>query len=79
MQSSTSPTPGAQAAGAVSIILAIAETIRELREVPAGHLYAPLMGRMTHEQFEKVLSILTGAGMIERTPAHLLIWKGPTV
>ena len=52
---------------------AIAEAIRELGRVPAGHLYATVMGTLTLEQFEQITGILKGAGLVEEKN-HELIW-----
>ena len=62
---------------AVRIAHVVAETIRDLGEVPSGHLYARLMGVMELHQYEQVIDLLIGAQLIERTPAHLLRWIGP--
>lgn len=76
----TSPqtlTPSQQAAAATSVILAIAEAIRALGQVPSGHLYARLMSKLSLNQYERVIGTLINAGLVEQTPASLLIWKGP--
>ena len=67
----------AAALHAVRIAHAVAETIRELREVPSGHLYARLMGVMDLRQYEQVIDLLIDARLVERAPAHLLRWIGP--
>lgn len=41
-----------QLAAAFAITATKAEAIRELKSVPAGHLYAQVMGRMSLEAFE---------------------------
>jgi len=64
---------------AVRAVAAIAEAIRELGQVPAGHLYAKLMGSMSLDQFEKIISILVKAGLVKRDASHLLHWVGPAV
>ncbi len=69
--------PASKVTAALLIISAIAETVRELGSVPAGHLYAHLMGKLTHEQFEKVVASLERSGLVKQTPAHLLVWTGP--
>ena len=56
---------------------AIAETIRELKSVPSGHLYAQLMGKMSLEVYNGIISKLEGAGMVSRGEGHLLTWIGP--
>lgn len=66
-----------EAIAVVRIAQAVAETIRDLREVPSGHLYARLMGVMTLQQYEQVIDLLIDAHLVERTPSHLLRWIGP--
>lgn len=58
--------------------IAIAEAIQALGEVPAGHLYAHVMGHMSYEAFERILGALVSAGVVSRKN-HLLTWTGPKV
>jgi len=58
-------------------IMAVADSIRELGEVPSGTLYAVLMGKLSLEGFNKVLGILKNAGLVTETEGHLLRWTGP--
>jgi hypothetical protein len=62
---------------ALGILQAVAEAIRELGEVPSGHLYANLMSKLSLAQFEQVLGFLKGAGLVRESNAHLLTWIGP--
>jgi hypothetical protein len=62
---------------AFGILQAVAEAIRELGEVPSGHLYANLMSKLSLAQFEQVLGVLKGAGLVRESNAHLLTWIGP--
>ena len=66
-----------EAIAAVRVAHAVAETIRELGQVPSGHLYARLMGIMELHQYEQVIGLLVDARLIERTPSRLLCWIGP--
>lgn len=66
-----------QARAAFNAVLAVAETIREAREIPSGTMYAALMERVDYAGYEKLISILKGAGLVEETPAHMLRWVGP--
>ncbi len=66
-----------EAIAAVRIAQAVAGAIRDLREVPSGHLYARLMGVMTLQQYEQVIDLLVDAQLVERAPSHLLRWIGP--
>jgi hypothetical protein len=63
-----------EAKAAFGILQAVAEAIRELGEVPSGHLYANLMSKLTLAQFEQVLGVLQGSRAgprVECPPAHL--------
>jgi len=64
---------------ALQITVALAETIRELKEVPAGKLYAALMTRIDHETFERLVKTLEGAGLVKRERSGMLRWIGPEV
>jgi hypothetical protein len=64
---------------AFGILQAVAEAIRELGEVPSGHLYANLMNKLSLAQFEQVLGVLKGAGLVRESNAHLLTWIGPAL
>lgn len=54
---------------------AIAEAIRELREVPSGHLYARLCGSVDFDTYTRVIALLVKVGKISNT-GHLLKWIG---
>jgi hypothetical protein len=62
---------------ALGIVTAVAEAIRELGEVPSGHLYANLMNKLTLDQYEQVIGVLKSTGLITESNAHLLTWLGP--
>ena len=61
---------------ALQILMAVAETIRELGAVPSGHLYATLMGRMSLQEYESLVRILKNADLVSES-AHELRWIGP--
>lgn len=69
---------GKHVAAAFTATVAIAEAIRELGEVPSGHLYAQLMTRMDLRTYQRIIETLKGAGLVSET-AHLLRWTGPTL
>ena len=69
-------TPADLAAG-LEALKAIAEAIRELGEVPSGHLYANLQGHITIGQFEQAIGILKNAGLVRESNAHMLTWIEP--
>ena len=56
---------------------AVADAIKELKQVPSGHLYAHLMGKLSLGQYEYIIGILIGAKLVKRDPSHLLHWVGP--
>lgn len=68
-----------QAKAALGAAMAIAETIRELKEVPSGILYANVMGHMSFDVYQRVIEVLTNAGLVAQQPNHLLRWIGPEV
>ena len=62
---------------AMTILHAVAETVREAGEIPSGTMYAALTGRVTLEGYEQILRILTGAGLIAVDARHMIRWVGP--
>ena len=67
-----------QARAAVAVAGAVGDAIRELGSVPSGHLYARLMGHLSLEAYESILSTLVQTGLVRREANHLLVWSGPT-
>lgn len=65
----------AQRKQAVQIIGAIAEVIREVGEVPSGHLYARLMGKLDLAQYNVCIDVLKKAGLVKEE-RNLLTWIG---
>ncbi len=57
-------------------VMAVAMAIRELGEIPSGHLYARLMGQMDLECYNNIISILKHGKLVEEKH-HLLTWVGP--
>ena len=55
----------------------VGDAIRELGSVPSGHLYARLMGHLSLEEFNEIISTLVRAGLVRRDANHLLVWAGP--
>lgn len=66
-----------QIKAALAIIHALAEVIRDSGEIPAGHLYAHVMGKLSHDQFKQAVGTLVKAGLVRHEPNHLLVWTGP--
>lgn len=65
----------AQVKAAVQIVVAVGETIRDLKSVPSGHLYAQLMGHMSLETYNKVIGVLKNTGAVKEEN-HVLTWVG---
>lgn len=54
---------------------AIGEAIKDLGQVPAGHLYASVMAYMSLAQFNAIVRALRNAGLVKEEH-HLLTWVG---
>lgn len=67
-----------QIAAAVKQLAALAEAIREVGEIPSGHLYAQVMGVMSLEAYASAIRALKNAKLVEEKN-HLLRWVGPAV
>ena len=57
--------------------LALAEAISELGEVPNGHLYAAVMGKMSFGEYQQAIAALKAQKLIKEK-GFLLTWIGPT-
>lgn len=68
----------AQVNAAFALTLAVAETIRECGEAPAGTIYAALIGRVSLEGFQKMIQQLKNAGLVSES-SHMLKWTGPAL
>ena len=72
-----------QVKAALDILIEVGKVIKDATEnspikgIPAGHLYGNLMGTMSLEVFEKIISVLVGAKVVRREDSHLLVWVGP--
>lgn len=62
---------------ALEFLMALADLIREVKTIPAGHLYAAVMGKMDAAAFDRALAVLVDAGLVQRQRSGLLVWKGP--
>lgn len=68
-----------QVGQAVAVVAAIAETIREVGEIPSGQLYASLMpSGCTFPQYESILGVLKRAGLVS-VESHVVRWVGPKI
>lgn len=62
---------------AMNAVVALTEAIRQLKQVPSGHLYAQVMGVMSIDQYEALITIILRTGLVERDQSSLLRWVGP--
>jgi len=65
-----------QIQNAIEICKALAEAIYHAKEIPAGTLYAAVMGHMSLETFNACLSTLEKTGLIKKEASHLVRWTG---
>ena len=68
----------ADVGNAVKAVAAVAEAIRELGQVPSGHLYAQLCGTLTIGTYESILGILKRAELVSEQ-GSMLRWVGPVI
>lgn len=65
---------------AFGMVVAVSEAIREMGEVPSGHLFAILNARgVGIENYNRIINILITTGLVKRLPSHLLMWVGPAI
>lgn len=67
------------AAGTVRALAALAEAIRYLGSIPAGHLYAHTCGAWSLDTFQALLGVLKRSGLVSEDGFHVLTWTGPTI
>lgn len=67
-----------QVKSAFTALAAVAEAIREAKRIPSGTLYAMLIGKVDMPSYERMISMLKNAKLIEER-FHELIWVGPEV
>ena len=65
------------ARAAMTFTTAIGEAIRDIGNVPAGHLYAAVCSVMDINMFNAIIAKLEEAGLVKRN-GHLLSWIGPS-
>jgi len=70
------PTTKEQVKAAIEVTRAIANAIRELHEVPSGHLYTQLMGHLSLDQYQAVIDGLERVKLI-KVENYLITWIGP--
>lgn len=59
------------------VAMALADAIRDLGNVPAGHLYAQVMSTIDLQTFNELIVVLEDCGWVRREASHLLVWIGP--
>lgn len=59
----------------VQTVNVVGEAIKELGEVPSGHLYASVMGYTDIHTYNTIIGLLVKAGKITNK-GHLLKWVG---
>lgn len=69
-----------QIAAGIRVVGAVAEAIREAKEIPSGHLYSALMSTagINMEQYESIIGTLCRTGLVKKDGMHVLHWTGPT-
>jgi hypothetical protein len=65
-----------QIQSAIQVVCALAEAIRTAKQIPSGHLYAMVMGKMTLEVYEGALGTLKRAKLVQEA-GNMLTWVGP--
>lgn len=75
---STQPTR-AQHRAALSVILTLTEAIRQLGEIPSGHLYAQVCSHMDLQTYTSLIERIKGAGLVEESQGGMLTWVGPAI
>jgi len=63
-----------QLVAGLNTLRALADTVKELGEVPSGHLYNVVMGIMDLQAYEKAIGLLVGSGIIQRR-GNVLVWN----
>lgn len=65
-----------QVESTIATLRAIADTIRELKQVPSGILYSQVMAHMDLATYQRIIEILKGSGLITELN-QMLTWVGP--
>ena len=77
MTPATKPT-SRQIATYLDAIRAIADAVRDAREIPSGTVYAACGGNLTLDVYEGIIRRLVGAELITMR-GYMLVWVGPTL
>jgi hypothetical protein len=62
-----------QVQSAITAVSEIGKVIREVKRIPSGHLYAQLMGVLSLEKYEMIISLLKKTGLVTEQNNEL-IW-----
>ena len=67
-----------QVRAALNVVQAVADAIKELKQVPSCVLYAQLMSHMDLGAYQKVIALLKDAGLVKEEN-HMLTWVCSTI
>lgn len=65
-----------QVTATINTVRAVADAIRELKQVPSGILYSQVMGHMDLATYQRVIAVLKNAKLVSEMN-HMLKWEGP--
>ena len=60
------------------VLRAVADSIRELKRVPSGVLYAQVMSLMDLPTYERIIETLKRTGLVAESN-FMLEWRGPSI
>jgi len=66
-----------QVKATIETVRAVADTIRDLKQVPSGELYAQVMQFMDLATYQRIVEVLKRAGLVVESN-HMLKWNGPS-
>ena len=65
-----------QIANALLLCEELGYAIHQVKEIPAGTLYAAIMSRVSLDTFNACLSTLEKSGLVKVEKSHLVKWTG---
>ena len=77
LRSDPMPVTKEEVRAALETVRAVGDAIRELGEVPSGHLYAQLSSVMSLDEYNTLIDCLKRADVV-RESNHLLQWVEPS-
>ena len=63
----------------IGVIKTVGDTVRELKEVPSGHLYAALSAHLDLATYQRIIETLKQTGLVEEHGMNMLVWTGKEV